>query len=170
MFWVLIILLFIAFCFGFVLLFGAPYLPTLTKQAETALDLAGLQPGQTLLELGCGDGKVLIAAAERGWTVVGYELNPILASIAWIRTRRYGRRVKVICGNFWSVRWPEADAIFVFLLDKYMNRLDKKIVQDIILPTGRPLKLVSFAFPIPDKQPADMRSGIYLYLYQAGRP
>ena len=165
MVWVLAASLLIGFCFGFVLLFGAPYLPTLSKQVKTALDMADLQPGQTLLELGCGDGKVLIAAAERGWTVIGYELNPLLAGLAWLRTRRYGKRVKVVCGNFWSLKWPHADAIFVFLLDKYMVKLDTKIAQDYSPAKSRSLKLVSFAFQIPHKQPDKVRSGIYLYKY-----
>jgi len=163
--WILLTVLFLSFCFGFVLLFGAPYVPTLTKQVKSALDLADLQPGQTLLELGCGDGKVLIAAAERGWTAIGYELNPILAGLAWLRTRRYGKRVKVICGNFWSVKWPQADAIFVFLLDKYMVKLDTKIAQNYSRASGRPLKLVSFAFAIPDKKPDEIRDGVFLYKY-----
>jgi len=163
--WLLIAVVSFGFSFGFVLLFGAPYVPTLTKQVETALDLADLQPGQTLLELGCGDGKVLIAAAERGWTAIGYELNPLLAVLAWLRTRRYGKRVKVTCANFWSVKWPQADAIFVFLLDKYMVKLDTKIAQDYSRATGRPLKLVSFAFAIPDKKPVKIRDGVFLYKY-----
>ena len=42
--------------FGFVVFVGPPYLPTLDKQVRTALDLLDLKKGQTLLELGCGDG------------------------------------------------------------------------------------------------------------------
>lgn len=148
-------------CFGFVLLQGAPYLPTLSKQVEIALDMVDLRPGQTLLELGSGDGKVLIAAAERGWNVVGYELNPLLAAFSWLRTRRYGGRVKVVCGNFWNRQWPPSDGIFVFLLDKYMLRLDTKIARE-----GYRVKLVSFAFQIPGRQPKATRAGLYLYEYK----
>jgi SAM-dependent methyltransferase len=154
-----------------VLLRGAPYLPTLTKQVTAALDLVDLQPGQTLLELGCGDGKVLIAAAERGWNVVGYELNPILAAIAWLRTRRYGKRVRVVCGDFWTRQWPPAEAIFVFLLDSFMPKLDTKIAQSYVKSThivraGKPLRLVSFAFQIPGKQAVMQRDGLFLYEYK----
>lgn len=149
-------------CFGFVLLFGPPYLPTLNRQVVAALDMVDLGPGNTLLELGCGDGRVLLAAAERGWKVVGYELNPLLAAVAWLRTRRYGRQVRVICGNFWAVRWPPAEGIFVFLLQRQMNKLDTKIIQEC----HRPVKLVSFAFTVPGKQPVRQASGIYLYEYR----
>jgi SAM-dependent methyltransferase len=156
-------------CFGFVLLRGAPYLPTLTKQVGTALDLVDLKPGQTLLELGCGDGKVLIAAVERGWNVVGYELNPILALIAWLRTRRYNSRgsgsVRVVCGDFWSKEWPPAEGIFVFLLDSFMQKLDTKIAQSYG-KDGKSVKLVSFAFQIPDREPKVQKDGLFLYEYK----
>src|SRR5690606_558532 len=111
--------------FVFVIFYGAPYLPTFKKSVDEALDLIDLQAGQTLLELGCGDGRVLIAAAERGLKVVGYELNPLLAALSWVRTRKYAGRVQVVWGNYWTKSFPEsADGIFVFLLQKYMPKLD----------------------------------------------
>lgn len=154
-------ILIIVLLFGFVLLFGAPYLPTLAPQVTAALDLIDLQAGDHLLELGCGDGKVLIAAAERGMTVTGYELNPLLAFIAWARTRRYRDQVRIICGNFWQITLPPTDGIFVFLLPKYMNRLDKKVMQE----KQSKVKLVSFAFMIPGKPIAKEQAGVYLYQY-----
>jgi N6-adenosine-specific RNA methylase IME4 len=158
---ILVVLGVIAVCFVAVIAVGAPYLPTLTPQVKAALALADLQPGDTLLELGCGDGKVLIAAAEQGIKVVGYELNPILALVAWVRTRRYGKNVRIIWGNFWLKQWPESQAIFVFLLPRYMEKLDKKIVQY----TTKPVKLVSFAFEVPGKKAAREQQGVFLYTY-----
>jgi SAM-dependent methyltransferase len=158
-------------CFSFVLLRGAPYLPTLTSQVDIALDLVALKPGQTLLELGCGDGKVLIAAAERGWNVVGYELNPLMALVAWLRTRRYryarnGKgSVRVVCADFWTKQWPPHDGIFVFLLDSFMEKLNNRIVQETG-KNGKSVKLVSFAFQIPDREPKVERSGLFLYEYK----
>ncbi len=149
-------------CFGFVLLVGAPYLPTLTPQVKRALDMLDLQPGQTMLELGCGDGKVLIAAAERGLKCVGYELNPIMAAIAWLRTRRYGKSVRIVCRDFWGEKWPKADGIFAFALPRLMRRLDGKIEREV----AKPVRLVSFAFTIPDKKPTRQEKGLYQYDYR----
>lgn len=157
--WIIAGVVFIAFIF--VIAFGAPYLPTLNKQIATALDLADLKPGQTLLELGSGDGRVWAAAAKKGYKAVGYELNPILVIYSWIRTRKYGQNVKIIWGNYWTSHWPEANGIFVFLLDKYMNKLDKKVIQEY----GSNVKLVSFAFRIPDREAAKEQNGLYLYEY-----
>lgn len=149
-------------CFGGVLAFGAPYLPTLKPQIKQAIQLAELKPGQTLLELGCGDGRVLRAAACQGINVVGYELNPLLALLAWLRTRRYRKHVTIVWGDFWRQEWPPAEAIFVFLLPRYMSRLDKAIVRY----RQRPVRLISFAFKIPGKRPALQQNGLLVYDYK----
>ena len=156
-----IIVLVVLACFSFVLIFGPPYLPTLNKQVETALDMAELSAGETLLELGCGDGKVLLAAAKRGYKGVGYELNPILVIVCWLRTRRYRQLVTVRWGNFLTQGWPPTDAIFVFGLQRIMPEVDKKIMQF----KHKPVKLVSFAFVIAGKEPVRHRDGVYLYKY-----
>ena len=150
--------------FGFVVLFGAPYLPTLKKQTQQALDLLDLTPGQTLLELGCGDGRVARAAAARGIRVIGYELNPILVLIATINTLKYRKLVTIRLGNFWQSEWPQADAIFVFLLDKYMKKLDKKIIQQRA-KQQQPIRLLSFTFKIPGREPTTQKGGLFLYKY-----
>lgn len=162
MIWLGIALVMLLVCFAGVLMFGAPYLPTLSPQIQTALKLADLKPGQTLLELGCGDGRVLIAAAKQNLQVVGYELNPLLAAVAWLRTRRYRKQVQIICGSFWKKQWPEADAAFTFLLPRYMDKLEEQCRSY----PYKPLKLVSFAFTIPDRKPAKQKNGVFLYKYR----
>ena len=155
------VLLLLIACFGFVLAFGPPYLPTLSKSVKAALELADLKPGQSLLELGCGDGKVLIAAAQQGVRAVGFELNPLLVIFCKLRCWRYRQLVEVRWANFWTQQWPVTDVIFVFGLPRIMKKLDKKIVQDCV----KPVKLVSFAFPVPDKKPLRTEAGVYLYAY-----
>ena len=159
---IFVLLVSLLVCFTGVLLVGAPYLPTLTPQVKTALRLAELKPGQTLLELGCGDGKVLIAAAKQGHQAIGYELNPVLATIAWLRTRRYRQLISVRWTNMWSANWPPADVIFVFLLPRYMSRLDAVIQQS----ADRPVRLISFAFVIPGKKISRQQNGVYVYDYR----
>lgn len=151
--------------FGFVVFWGAPYLPTLKPQIGEGLDLLKLKPGQTMLELGCGDGRVMLAAAQRGLTVIGYELNPILVLVSRLVTWRYRRQVRVVWGSFWNASWPPADAIYVFLLDKYMQKLDKTIIHwQANQPT--PTKLVSQAFKVPAKSIVAQSRGAYLYVYK----
>jgi SAM-dependent methyltransferase len=144
--------------FGGVLLRGAPYLPTLKKQGRSALELLSLKPGETLLELGSGDGKVLVLAARAGLNVVGVELNPFLVVVSWLRTWRYRKQVRIIWGDFWRVEWPECDGVFTFLLDRFMPKLDAHM-QKLHKP------LVSFAFKIPGREADAQKDGVYLYRY-----
>ena len=158
----LVVVLILIFCFGFVVAYGAPYLPTLGKQQQQALELLGLKPGQTMLELGSGDGRMLIATAKQGLNVVGYELNPILYFVSKIICFRYRHKIKIHLGNFWHKKWPEADAIFVFLHSRYMNKLDQKVKSRY---NKKPIKLVSYAFEIPGKVPQKTEGALYLYQY-----
>ena len=152
----------LVFTFGLVVLVGAPYLPTLKPNVAEAIKLLGLKRGQTLLELGSGDGRVLLAAAKQGIHSVGYELNPLLVVWTKLITWRYRKLVVVRWGNYWQAKWPDTDAIYVFLLQKYMSKLDKKIVQTY---PGKNIKLVSLAFTVPGKKPAKQVRGLYLYQY-----
>lgn len=148
-------------CFVFVIAFGAPFLPTLKSQVTKALDLVDLKPGQTLLELGSGDGRILIEAAKRGINSVGYELNPLLVVYSWLITWRYRKQIKIVWGNYWRKKLLPADGIFVFLLQPYMEKLDTKIAQE----SKKPVKLVSFVFYIPNKKPTKKKDGLLLYRY-----
>ena len=140
---------------------GAPWLPTRHKQVEQALDLLDLQPGQTMIDLGSGDGKVLAAAARRGWRGIGYEINPILYLWGLVRTWPYRDLVSLKLQSYWSVKLPEADGIYVFLIDHYMKQLDKKLTQDIDISTS----VVSYVFPIPGREADHEQQGLYLYTY-----
>jgi SAM-dependent methyltransferase len=159
---VILLTIFIAliFCFGFVLIFGAPYLPTHKKQAQIALDLLELKKGQTFYELGCGDGRVLNIAAKRGLKAVGYELNPLIYLVARIVTWKNRKLASVVYGNFWKADISKADGIFVFLIDRFMARLDKKLESE-----ANGSSLVSYAFKIPGKKPVIEKEGLYLYRY-----
>lgn len=147
--------------FTFVVAFGAPFLPTLKIKVPIALKLIDLKPGQTLLELGSGDGRVLKAAAQQGLQAVGYELNPLLVLYSRVLTWRYRKQVKVVWGNYWRKTWPPADGIFVFLLNPYMEKLDSEITARC----KKGVKLVSFAFTIDSKKPTKTKDGLYLYTY-----
>lgn len=147
--------------FSFVIIYGAPFLPTLKKQVDPAIKLMGLKPGQTLLELGSGDGRVLIAAAEAGLNAVGYELNPILVIYSRIKTRKYRKQIKIIWGNYWKKTWPDTDGIYVFLLRPFMEKLNTKIIQNY----KKPIILVSFAYKLPNRVEDIEKHGLYLYKF-----
>lgn len=153
----------IVLLFGFVVWFGPPYLPIMRRQSDAVFELLDLPKGATILELGSGDGRFALAAARRGYRVVGIELNPLLVLWSRLVTWRYRKHVSIRWGDLWRRRWPaQVDGIYVFLLDKYMPRLDRSITEHYV---GQGLRLASYTFQIPDKSPAREKEGVYLYLY-----
>jgi len=159
---VLIIGVIAIFLFAGVVAFGAPYLPTLSTRVSDAIELLDLKPGQTMLELGCGDGRLLRAAAKQGIKSIGYELNPVLVIYAKLASFKYRKLVSVRWANYWVTDWPKADGMYVFLLNPYMSKLHKKVVQ---YSKGRSFRLVSFAFKITEMQVAKEKDSMFLYVY-----
>lgn len=145
----------------FAVFFGPPYVPTLRRQRRAALDMLNLKTGQTFYDLGCGDGSLLIDASRRGLRAVGYEINPLLASVAWLRTRRYKKNVRVVIGNFWKADLSDADGIFIFLASRYMSRMDRLISKE----AKKPVRLVSYGFPVSGRKATSEKEALFLYKY-----
>lgn len=158
----ILIIILVVLSFGFVVVRGAPYLPTLNQPLQEAYSMMDLRPGDRLLELGSGDGRMLRLAAEQGVYAIGYELNPIL--VIWTRLRhwRYRKYIQVYWRDFWLTEWPPSDAVYVFLIDRYMNRLHNRLIRYC---GKNKLKVVSNSFAIPDMQPTLKKNTHYLYTY-----
>ena len=150
--------------FFLVVLRGAPYVPTHRPAVKRALDILDLPPGSTIVDLGSGDGVVLKMAAERGYRAVGYEINPILCGISYLRCWKYRRQVTIRWRDFWLARMPgDVDAVFVFLAGAYLRRLHRKLGQE----HKRPLRVVSYGFLIPGAgDPLKSVEALHLYEYK----
>ncbi|KKP33109.1 MAG: hypothetical protein A2312_03715 [Candidatus Staskawiczbacteria bacterium RIFOXYB2_FULL_32_9] len=71
-YYIFIVLLFSA---GYACWKGAPWVPTRKNDVERFLKLADIKPGQKFYDLGCGDGRLVIAAAKMGADATGFELS-----------------------------------------------------------------------------------------------
>jgi hypothetical protein len=125
---------------------GAPFVPTSDKMLDEILKEARLKKGKRFIELGSGDGRVVIKAGrEYGVSGKGVELNPFLYYLANILTRVKGvRNVSFRMGNFYKSDIKDADYIFLFLLPKSVEKLGKKIDKEC----KRGTLVISHAFKI----------------------
>lgn len=161
---------FIATCivilFGAVVFRGAPYVPTHKQAIEDALDLLDLKKGDLVVDLGSGDGGFLRAAAKKGLRGIGFELNPVLVFVAWLRCTHLAGRVQFRVRDYWLTDFPpDTKAVFIFLAGPYMRRLRRKIDFEMTRRT-QPLLVVSNGFAIPDIAPHKIKSGLYLYVFK----
>lgn len=140
---------------------GAPYVPILNKAGNDLLDLVDLPSGATIIDLGSGDGAFALQAAKRGYRVIGYEINPILVLISRIRLLKYRHHAKIYLRDFWRVQLPEADAIYVFLIERYMLKLANKLTAEVSKPT----LVVSHVFAIPGKKPLKSNKNAMVYKF-----
>lgn len=98
------------------------------------LDQLDLGANDVLYDLGCGDGRILIAAVERfGCRAVGIEIDPRVARIARENVRRAGcGRIRIVTGDANRYCLDEADAVTIYLFPETMTKLCPKIETTIV--------------------------------------
>lgn len=158
-----LILLLIVIPFGLGAILGAPYVPILGRDSRRIIEQSGLHPGQTLIDLGSGDGRLLRAAAAQGIRCIGYEINPYLVIISRLVCWRYRKLVTIHTADIWRTKLPPADTIYIFGLDRFMKRLDEKFRREITQPT----KVISYVFEIPGRTPIQKTHNTFTYEYGA---
>jgi ribosomal protein L11 methylase PrmA len=127
---------------------GAPYVPMRSKAVRGLLGMGDLSSNDTVYDLGCGDGRILISAikdfnAKKG---VGYDIAswPIMKA-KWLAKRAgVTDRIKLERRNCFDVGFGEATFIYMYLLPKLVNRLAPKISKEV--KTGT--KILCADFPI----------------------
>jgi Mycolic acid cyclopropane synthetase len=130
-----------------------PYVPSDAETVSAMLSIAEIQPGDVLIDLGSGDGRILIEAAkEYDIRSTGIEIEPGRVWLARERAREAGvdHLVKVIEGNFFDAELSGASVVTMFLLPGINDALRPKLERDLS-PGAR---VVSHRFLFRDWKPA----------------
>jgi SAM-dependent methyltransferase len=147
---------------------GAPFVPTPMKAAEKMLQLAKIKHGNTVIDIGCGDGRLAYIAANKwGAKAIGYELSPIIYILAKIRQILWHSKAKIKFADFRKQNLTDTDYIVCYLLPdtlkKFIPKFEKELKQGA--------KIISYAFPIEgwtpvhveDRVPEENISPIWIY-------
>jgi len=146
-------------------LYGLPSKPTKLERIRRALQLVDLKRDEVLYDLGAGDGRVLlIAANEFGAKAIGIEVGPVQCALIWLRitANGLGNKIKIKWGDFFKSDLSEADVVYVYATSKEMAKLapllEKKMKRDS--------KLVSISADFPEWEPYvfDEESLIFGYI------
>ena len=148
----------------------APFVQTPLEVAKKMLELSRVKEGDTLYDMGCGDGRLIILAVkEIGAKATGIELREDLVERARTEIKRLNveDKVKVIQGNFFDVNISDADVITLYLTSSANERLRPKLESEL-KPGAR---VVSHDFKVPGWKPSavyDELLGHTIYTYRIG--
>jgi len=148
----------------------APYVSSPQPIVQKMLETARLKSGETLFDLGCGDGRILVAAAQGfGAKAVGVELSPSLVKKTrqMLETQNLQEQVKIIEGDMMAVDVSQANVVALYLLTDANEQLRPKLEREL-KPGAR---VVSLEFKIKGWKPTRVETvelhkhpySIYLY-------
>jgi len=140
---------------------GAIYVPTGSEKINKMIKLARAGPGKKAVDLGSGDGRIVIALARAGAEAHGYEVNPLLVRISRKKIREAGLSEKAFIHwkSFWGQDLSGFDVVTLFGATYVMRRLEKKLKKEL-----RPkAKVASYVFRFPHWTPVLREKSVYLY-------
>jgi ubiquinone/menaquinone biosynthesis C-methylase UbiE len=138
----------------------APYYPTPETIVEKMLQLGGLKAGEKMFDLGSGDGRIVILAAQKFHAeAVGVELNKDLWKQSTAKILKLGldKSAKVINGDLLKQNYSSADVVTVYLLpesidnkvqpilDKQLKKGARVVAHDFEFKNWKPEKVENIA-------------------------
>jgi SAM-dependent methyltransferase len=124
------------------------YAPTPWTVARQMLELATVGPEDTVYDLGSGDGRIpIMAAQEFGCRSVGIELDEKLLAYAQERVRRYGLedRVRFRREDFFEARFEAATVVTLYLLSQVNGYLAPWLASQL----GKRARVVALDYEVP---------------------
>lgn len=144
---------------------GAPWVPTPRKNVRRMLEIAEVSSDDVLVDLGSGDGRIIIMAAEEfGAKSIGVEVDPFRALWSRIKIRRKNLQesVRVLRKNFFKVDLRDATVVTIYQGHEVNKRIREKLSRDL-QPGSR---VVSYRFLLQGWTPhrTDEESSIFVYV------
>ena len=130
-----------------------PFVPIPEDAIPEMLELASVRPGETVVDMGSGDGRIVIAAAKQfGATAIGVEVRGGLVRESRRRARELGLsgRARIIHGRFRDFSLRRADVLALYLSSYTLGLLAPKFKREL----RKGSRIVTFDFPVFGWQPA----------------
>ncbi len=140
---------------------GAIYAPTGDSNVEIIKKLAVAKPRERIVDLGSGNGKIVIAFAKDGIESHGYEVNPLLVWFSRRKIKKLGLQEKAFIHreSFWKANLSEFDVIILFTLPHIMRALVPKMKKEL-KPGAR---VVANAYGFQGIEPIKKENQVFLY-------
>ena len=143
------------------------FVPTPNHVVNKMLDMAAVTAQDVVYDLGCGDGRIVITAAQRyGARGVGIDIDPerIREANDNLKRTKVAGKVKFIQGDLFTADISEATVVTLYLLTGLNLKLRPKLMQDLQPGT----RVVSHAFAMGDWKPerSEDVNGSPVYLWR----
>ena len=147
------------------------FVPTPNEVVDKMLEMAKVTPKDTVYDLGCGDGRIVITAAQKyGARAVGVDIDPrrIEEATANAKAAKVTDKVRFIEGDLFEANIGEATVVTLYLLTRLNEKLKPKLLHDLKPGT----RVVSHAFDMGDWKPEQTASvnasTVYLWRIPSG--
>lgn len=147
------------------IILDVPYVPTDEKIVHAMLDLAEVTSQDTLYDLGCGDGRIVVAAAlERNTRGVGIDMDPmrITEAIEYAGHTGVEYLVNFFEGDLLEADFSQATVVTLYLLDLVNVQLRPRLLDELRPGT----RIVSHAFDMGDWKPDQRQSCGSINIYK----
>ena len=143
-----------------------PFVPTPNPVVDGMLKLAGVRSTDVVYDLGCGDGRIVIAAAKTyGAQGVGVDIDPERIQEARVNAKSAGveDKVKFVENDLFKADIHDASVVTLYLLPDVNMRLKPRLLSELKPGT----RVVSHSFDMEDWKPdkEEMVEGRHLYLW-----
>ena len=131
--------------------YDVAYVETPPEAVELMLDVASVGPGDFVIDLGTGDGRIAIAAAKRGARALGVEIDPELVERARANVLAAGvaDQVDIVQQDLFETDLSQASVVAMFLNEEVNLRLRPRL-REVLEPGTR---VVSHNFGMGDWRP-----------------
>lgn len=123
-----------------------PFVPATSAQVENVLSVLRARSG-TLVDIGSGDGRIVIAAAKQGFKASGFELNPWLVWFSRYKAWKEGvhKSTSFYISDLWKVSFSQYSNVVIFGVPQMMEQLELKLANELPITA----KVVACRFPFP---------------------
>jgi ribosomal protein L11 methylase PrmA len=162
----IIILLTFIISFGVPFVTGAPFAPSTRKSVKKMIELAKIKKGDIAVDLGSGDGRIVIALAKTGTEAHGYEINRFLVWYSRIRIRMAGLEKKAFIhsGNFFKEDLSKYNVVIIFGIFNIMKKLGNKLHHELKPGTT----IICNNFSLPNWNSTHREGRFYVYKNSTG--
>lgn len=127
------------------------YAPTPPEAVTGIMEMAAVGPDDVVYDLGSGDGRLVIAAAERGATGTGVEIDPELIEVSRANAQAAGvaERTKFVQADLFAFDFSDASVVTLYLSDRLNVQLRPRLLEELAPGT----RVVSYIFAMGDWPP-----------------